>query len=259
MTAHSLGLTSKAVNSNYSREIGAVIRATSTLLIMAACWWDVTAAEVTAVRGQARAESKRPANFPHRIWAACDFEGRTPDYAWFGPAETNDVPRYPGNATALASSERPYKDVSGVMTGINPVPGPRMGKVNHLYCRYLLRGGTEATFQYFSLTREDNQHIRVTGLAEGKWAEVTMNFTRDARRNDGSPEPFGDGERMDDLKVFAGRPSEAARYNLWIDDVIFFANDPSLPRTRSRFPIALFFLLPSTRVRKRSIGLGISR
>src|SRR5262245_48701187 len=29
-------------------------------------------------RGHARAEEKRPASFPHRIWAACDFEGRTP-------------------------------------------------------------------------------------------------------------------------------------------------------------------------------------
>src|SRR4051794_25036956 len=74
-------------------------------------------------RGHARAEEKRPTSFPHRIWAACDFEGRTPDYAWFGPAETKNIPRYPGNATALGVSERPYRDFSGLMTGINPVPG----------------------------------------------------------------------------------------------------------------------------------------
>jgi len=212
------------------------------MMIMVACWCDVTATEVRTARGQATADGKRPAHFPHRIWAACDFEGRTPDYGWFGPAETNNIPRYPGNATALASSDRPYKDVSAVMTGINPVPSPRMGKVNHLYCRYLLRGGTEATFQYFSLTREDNQHIRVSGLTEGKWSEVTMNFTRDARRNDGSPEPFGNGERMDDLKIFAGRASEAANYNLWIDDVIFFANDPNLPPDPEPFPNRVIFL-----------------
>jgi hypothetical protein len=30
-----------------------------------------------------------PDHFPHRIWAACDFEGRTRDYAWFGPAEVS--------------------------------------------------------------------------------------------------------------------------------------------------------------------------
>src|SRR5262249_58372615 len=37
-------------------------------------------------RGFTRVEETRHANFPHRIWAACDFEGRTPDYGWFGPA-----------------------------------------------------------------------------------------------------------------------------------------------------------------------------
>src|SRR4051812_33395944 len=74
-------------------------------------------------RGHARAEEKRPASFPHRVWAACDFEARTPDYAWFGPPETKNVPRYPGNTTALGVGERPYRDFSGLMTGINPVPG----------------------------------------------------------------------------------------------------------------------------------------
>src|SRR5205823_4457342 len=38
-------------------------------------------------RGIATAEETRPKSFPHRIWAACDFEGQTPDYAWFGPAD----------------------------------------------------------------------------------------------------------------------------------------------------------------------------
>ena len=214
-----------------------------TIVIMLACCCLLAfTTNLSAARGHAQADNSRPSHFPHRIWAACDFEGRTPDYAWFGPAETNNVPRYSGNAAALGSSERPYKDVSAVMTGINPVPGPRMGKVNHLYCRYLLQGGTEATFQYFSLTREDNQHIRVSGLVEGKWSEVTMNFTRDARRNDGSAEPFGDGERMDDLKIFAGRAGEAAKYNLWIDDVIFFANDPNLPPEPEPFPNRVIFL-----------------
>jgi hypothetical protein len=212
------------------------------LLPILAFPWNLPAAESPAQRGQARAESRPPAHFPHRIWAACDFEGRTPDYGWFGPVETNHIPKYPGNATALGVGARPYQDFSGVMTGINLVPGPRMGKVNQLFLRYYLRGATEATFQYFSLTREDNQHIRVTGLAEGKWSELTLNFTRDARRNDGSAEPFGEGERMDDFKIFAGKPSDASRYELFIDDVIFFADDPALPPERELFPNRVLYL-----------------
>jgi hypothetical protein len=193
-------------------------------------------------RGFTQAELTRPTHFPHRIWAACDFEGRTPDYAWFGPAESHNIPRYPGNTTALGVKERPYQKVSALMTGINPVPGPRMGKVNYLYLRYFLKGTTEATFQYFSLTRNDNNHIRVSGLTEGKWAEVTLNFTRDARRNDGSPEPFADGERMDDFKVFVGTPGDGKDYELYLDDIIFFAEDPRQPPDREPFPNRVIFL-----------------
>src|SRR4029453_3999787 len=128
-----------------------------------------------------------------------------------------------GNATALGVSERPYRDFSALMTGINPVPGPRMGKENHLYLRYFLKGGNGAPFQHFSLTREDNPPIQVTGLTEGKWSELTLNFTRDARRNDGSDEPFAEGERMDDFKVFVGKPTDGKPYELFLDDVLFFS------------------------------------
>ncbi len=193
-------------------------------------------------RGVVQADETRPKTFPHRIWAACDFEGRTPDYAWFGPPETANVPSYPGNATALGVKEKWYGNVSALMTGINPVPGPRMGKVNKLYLRYYLKGATEATFQYFSLTREDNNHVRVTGLTEGKWSELTVNFTRDARRNDGSAEPFAEGERMDDFKVFVGKPKDGKEYELFLDDVILFADDPKAPAEEEPFPNRVIFL-----------------
>ncbi len=192
-------------------------------------------------RGVAKAEAGRPKHFPHRIWAACDFEARTPDYAWFGPAETGNIAKYPGNVTALGVKERPYRDFSALMTGINPVPGPMMGASNKMYCRYYLKGGTEATFQHFSLTTEDNNHVRVSGLTEGRWSEVTVNFTRDAARNDGSPRPFRRGERMDDLKVFVGRPKDGKGYELYLDDVIFFDDDPTVPAEKEPFPRRVMF------------------
>jgi len=192
-------------------------------------------------RGYAKAEVTRPKYFPHRIWAACDFEGRTPDYGWFAPAETKNIPPYPGNATALAA--RPHAKYSAVYTGINPVPGPRMGKVNSLYVRYFLRGATEAQFQHYSLSSNDNNHIRLSGLTEGKWSEITLNFTRDARRNDGTPGvPFKEGERMDDFKLFVGKPGDGKTYELFIDDVVFFANDPALPPEPEPFPKRIIFL-----------------
>jgi hypothetical protein len=219
-----------------------VFRSLAALFVGLAASATAQPAEVARTPGQITASVARPAHFPHRIWAACDFEGRTPDYAWFGPAETNNIPKYPGNATALGVSSRPNQNFSGVMTGINPVPGPRMGKENHLFLRYFLRGATNATFQHFSLTTEANQHINVAGLTEGKWTELDLNFTRDARRNDGSPKTFGDGERMDDFKVFVGKPADGAKYELFLDDVIFYANDPALPAEKEPFPNRVIFL-----------------
>jgi hypothetical protein len=197
--------------------------------------------EPPARRGRAVAEPTRPDHFPHRIWAACDFEAQTPDYAWFGPAETRNISRYPGNATALGVKEKPYRNFSALMTGINPVPGPMMGKLNKMYCRYYLKGSTEATFQHFSLTVNDNNHIRVSGLTEGKWSELTLNFTRDAARNDGSPRAFQKGERMDDLKVFVGKPGDGKEYDLYLDDIIFFDDDPDMPRSTEPFPNRVIF------------------
>lgn len=193
-------------------------------------------------KGSAKAEETRPERFPHRIWAACDFESRTPEYDWFGPAETKIIPAYPGNATALGVKDKPYGNFAGLMTGINPVPGPCMGKVNKMYCRYLLKGATEATFQHFSLSVNDNHHIRVSGLTEGKWSEVTLNFTRDAARNNGSDKPFQKGERMDDLKVFVGKPKDGKDYELYLDDILFFEDDPDLPKETEPFPNRVIFL-----------------
>lgn len=201
-----------------------------------------SSAQMSSGRVYVPADAARPAAFPHRIWAACDFEGRTPDYGWFGPVETNNIPGYPGNATALGVGTRPYQNFSGAITGINPVPGPRMGKENHLFLRYYLRGATNATFQHFSLSSEDNQHINVSGLTESQWTGLHLNFTRDARRNDGSSKTFGEGERMDDFKIFVGRPAEATKYQLFIDDVIFYANDPALPPETEPFPNRVIFL-----------------
>ncbi|HWB03976.1 MAG TPA: hypothetical protein VG796_13195 [Verrucomicrobiales bacterium] len=201
-----------------------------------------SAPEAPASRGKATAKETRPATFPHRIWAACDFETQTPDYGWFGPAQTKTIPSYPGNRTALASAPNTGRTRSALKTGMNPVPGPMMGKVNKLYLRYLLRGTTGATFQHFSLTTEDNNHINVSGLTNDKWSELTLNFSRDGLRNDGTPGvPFKEGERMDDFQLYCGEPG-SKDCEVFIDDVIFFAEDPTLPPEKEPFPNRVIFL-----------------
>jgi len=226
---------------NQTQWLGSIAVTPGVLLVLAIAI-PARAGEPAPKRGIATAAETRPDHFPHRIWAACDFEARTPDYAWFGPAETRNIPNYAGNATALGVKEKPYRDFSALMTGINPVPGPMMGKLNKMYCRYFLNGGSEATFQHFSLTVEDNNHIRVRGLVERKWSELTLNFTRDAARNDGSDKAFQKGERMDDLKVFVGKPKDGKDYELYLDDIIFFDDDPDMPKVREPFPNRVIFL-----------------
>jgi len=189
------------------------------------------------------AELKRPATFPHRIWVACDFEGRArADYGWFGKAETDAIPKYPGNRTVLRADAGPYENHAAIMAGINTVPGPRMSKENWLYLRYFLKGGSDATVEHFSLTTEDNWHVNLSGLTTNAWAELAVNFSAHARRNDGSARGFGEGERMDDFKMFAGRPADASKFELLMDDVLFFANDPALPPEPEPFPNRVIFL-----------------
>ena len=190
-------------------------------------------------KGVAPLEMTRPATFPHRIWAACDFEAKLPDYGLFGSTESKNVAVYPGNTTARHGT---VYGGSAQMTGCNPVPGPCMGKENFMYCRYLLRGTDRAKFQHYSLTRSDNCNVTLTGLKQGEWSEATMNFTRDSRRNDGSAEAFKEGERMDDLKVFVGDAKDGKEYELILDDIIFFSVDANLPPEKEPFPNRVIFL-----------------
>jgi hypothetical protein len=187
-----------------------------------------TASQPAKRRGSAVAENARPAHFPHRIWAFSGFEAKPPTFGWFGAEEKQNIPAYPGN-TAARRGTGPHGKHAALMTGMNPVPGPCMGQLNCMYCRYYLKGTDRATFQHFSLSSSDNCNIRVSGLKQGQWSELTLNFTRDSRRNDGSPGAFKPGERMDDLKVFVGTPGDGQSYEMIIDDVIFFDANPALP------------------------------
>ncbi len=47
---------------------------------------------------------------------------------------------------------------------------------------------------------------------------------------------------MDDLKVFVGKPKDGKDYELFLDDVIFFDDDPDMPRETEPFPNRVIFL-----------------
>ena len=63
-----------------------------------------------------------------------------------------------------------------------------------LHAKTSIRLGVTCDEHNVVVSVEDNNHIGVSGLTEGTWSEVTLNFTRDAARNDGSAKAFQKGE-----------------------------------------------------------------
>ncbi|MCH8045168.1 MAG: VCBS repeat-containing protein [Planctomycetes bacterium] len=256
------------------------------LVVLAVCLTanlPFAAAQPNRQRGSAEANVTRPKSFPHRIWAACDFEAQTPDYAWFGPAQTGDVPKYAANKTALGVAARPYKKFVGKPndgkkydlliddviffandpklppepepfpnrviflaafdTGTNPKarkkywpgafdiitkeapedsywgvaravarkdrkgkwirlqisPTRQVGAHTKLRFRYHLTGASRMTVQIFDLTDKDNRHIVLRGCKQNQWTTRYLDFTKDAKRNDGGKTPFAAGHVVDDI------------------------------------------------------------
>ena len=99
--------------------------------------------------------------------------------------------------------------------------------------------------------------LTTTGARTGRKHVTPLNFSRDALRNDGTPGvPFKEGERMDDFKLFVGKPNDGKRYDLSIDDVIFFANDPNLPSEPEPFPNRVIHLTAFDTGPKEKYWLG---
>ena len=199
-----------------------------TLLVVSACSVQPGAKTNDTIPGQAA--GGRPAHFPQRIWAACDFEFSRKDVVWIGHLETENIPSYPGNRWALrarafeSSSRQKY-------LAVKPVSYPRMGGNNQVYFRYFIKGTSSLTLQLFSLDSNGIRQVRLTGLVQGKWSEATADFTQ------AGGEPVSPGERMSDLVLIAAPESGAGQCELVVDDVILFSNDGTgAPIAEEPFP-----------------------
>jgi hypothetical protein len=205
-------------------------------------------------RGTARAEVTRPDHFPHRIWAACDFECQTPDYAWFGPKETEQFPKrviflaafdtgtdakskakyWPGEFEIVTSTSGapadsywgvaravPHRETKGKWIRLQLQPDRVVGAHTKLRFRYHLSGASEMTVQLFDVTDQDNRHIHVKGLEQGRWQWAILDFTRDSTRNDGKETKLAAGHKVDDIFFFV-KPAEGKDVNLHIDEGTLF-------------------------------------
>jgi hypothetical protein len=71
--------------------------------------------------------------------------------------------------------------------------------------------------QIFDATVQDNRHIRLTGLKQREWTTTHLDFSRDARRNDGTGNsPFAAGNKVDDLFFFVTSARGGTCNCLWM-------------------------------------------
>ncbi len=120
----------------------------------------------------------------------------------------------------------PHKESKGKWVRLELKPARTVGEHTKLRFRYHLTGASEMTVQIFDATDQDNRHIKLKVENEGVWQWAMLDFTKDAKRNDGMSTAFAAGHKVDDLFFFV-KPAEGKDVQLFVDEVTLF--DASMP------------------------------
>jgi|GEM_PF-2161664 len=155
---------------------------------------------------------------PERVIFQQNFES---DGDWDGDIETNNVPA--GSKRALAGHAKDKYHARFIRVGIRKPPA-RAAATTLVRFRYFVNKPGPIEVMAFDLTQRDNYAGSLAAPEVGKWAEATLNITRDFRRKDGSPASMAPGDAIDDLFFGAGTPGEKA-FQLLVDDVILVGTD----------------------------------
>ncbi len=115
----------------------------------------------------------------------------------------------------------PRREGRGKWIRLQIDPPRPVGARTKLRVNFHLTGASAMTAQIFDVTDNDNRHIRLTGLKPGLWQTMYLDFTADARRNDGGSTPFAAGHKVDDLFFFV-EPEGNEPVELFIDEVVLF-------------------------------------
>lgn len=174
---------------------------------------------VSSSSSMAEVNSGHPLLFPRRIWAACDFEERRQDIAWFGDKETGNILTYPGNTTACGCVKT--SGSTTLVSAVKPSIPPRMNSSNGIYFRYYCDSVETLTVDIVTQTHG----IRSFSLRpiNRTWSEAWTEITIEKNGNS------GDDIRLDELRFSASFDENTGKPLCIIDDVICFSNDSSLP------------------------------
>jgi inosine-uridine nucleoside N-ribohydrolase len=173
------------------------------------------------------ARAVSPGNMPHKIHVIESYETEIERRWWLaGKLETKNVPA--GSKRACRGVLcNDFDDLMGdpraMYTTVifNPVPGPPMGPNTRLRFRCWLKGSDRLKVQLYSLSRGYHRHLTLTGLAQERWLDLTVDMTQ-ARRPDGSGGPLAKDERIDDIQ-FYGDP----RAELIISNIVLYDAAPA--------------------------------
>jgi hypothetical protein len=165
-----------------------------------------------------------PEPFPNRVLYLAAFDtGITPDVKakyWPGAFEVATVDLPDGAYWGVARAVR-RENGNGKWIRLQIEPVTQVGAHTKLRFRYYLTGAASLTVQIFDATDQDNRHVHLRNLEEGAWQTVYVDFTKDARRNDGSTTEFAAGHVVDDLFFFL-EPAGDESPELFIDEVVLF-------------------------------------
>jgi hypothetical protein len=161
-----------------------------------------------------------PEPFPNRVVFLAAFDTGPKEKYWPGDFDLAEQP--PSGAWWRAARSVPRKDGKGQFIRLQIEPPRPVGMRTKLRFRYHLTGASSMTVQIFDATVQDNRHVQLRELKQGAWMTAYVDLSRDARRNDGTPDsPFAAGNLVDDLFFFL--PSGAGdRVRLFVDEVVLF-------------------------------------
>jgi hypothetical protein len=178
-----------------------------------------------AARPKEIAAGGRPAAFPERIWAACDFELLRHDVVWSGTLEKKDIPDYPANGSAVRARE-----ITPGVSSLNVLftRYPRAEASGKVYFRYRLENAGTIEVRLYNLDRGGWHRAEITGLTAGGWSEATAGFFDIDCDTGGGP--LRSGERVSEVTfvVHGG--------GLLVDDVICFTEGSANVRPGQKFP-----------------------
>jgi hypothetical protein len=173
-----------------------------------------------------QAAGGRPASFPERIWAACDFELLRHDVLWGGSLETENIPLYPANSAAVAAREiAPGVSLLNVLFSAYP----RAEAATQVYFRYYIEGADRLELRLWNLDRGGWHRITLTGLRQGVWAEATADFLNVDCDSGGWP--IRSGERVSELAFVVHGGGR-----LLVDDIICFSAGSPNDSPPEKFP-----------------------